>query len=151
MDGLKQWAITLIIGGLAGTFAMIVVPNGGATKTLRTVIGIFVVLIVFVPLTNIDFSDDFMPAFKNYVTETDDEKNISEYMISVCSESVKKEIEKTASELGAKIKSAEIEMYINSEYCIIIQEIAVESDYPEKGELSSLLSEKTGVPVRIIS
>ena len=111
----------------------------------------FVVLIVFVPLTNIDFSDDFMPAFKNYVTETDDEENISEYMILVCSESVKKEIEKTASELGAKIKSAEIEIYINSEYCIIIQEIAVESDYPEKGELSSLLSEKTGVPVRIIS
>ena len=95
MNGLREWALTLIIGGLAGTFAMIVVPNGGATKTLRTVTGIFVVMIVFMPVMNFTSDNDFLPAYNDYSEGTDNEENIKEYMVSVCTESIKDEIEKT--------------------------------------------------------
>lgn len=153
MNELKQWALCLIIGGLAGTFAVIAAPNGAASKTIRTVTGIFIVLVVCSPLSKLGKGENILPAFNEYSngSESDKEENIKEYMISVCRESVKNEIENAARSLGASVKSAEVDMYINDEYCIIIQEVAVETDYAQTGELSSVLNEKLGVPVRIIS
>lgn len=153
MNELKQWALCLIIGGLAGTFAMTVVPNGAASKTLRTVTGIFVVLVVCTPMVNLKNGDSFLPAFneQSYISDSDEEENLKEYVISACRDSVKKEIEKAAQSLGASVSSAAIDMYIDDEYCIIIQEISIETDFAQSEELSSVLGEKLGVPVRIIS
>lgn len=153
MDGLKQWALTLIIGGLAGTFAMAIAPNGAASKTLRTVIGIFIVMIICAPLTDLKDEDSFLPVFNESgdISASDEEENLKEYMVSACRESVKTEIGKVASELGASVSNAEINMYIDDEYCIIIQDVLIKTDYAHTGKLSSALSERLGVPVRIIS
>ena len=52
MDGLKQWVLTLIVGGLAAGIAVAITPKGGATKTLRTVASVFIILVIVSPLVN---------------------------------------------------------------------------------------------------
>lgn len=151
MDGLKQWALTLIAGGVAAGIAFAVIPKGGATKTLKTVTGIFVILMICSPIVNYGKTDDFLPAFNEYNTENGGDENMKEYVVSVCRERVKSEIENVAKEIGTSVDSAEIEMYIDDEYCINIQNVTVITNCSDSGKLQSLLSEKLGVPVRIIS
>ena len=153
MDGLKQWALTLIIGGLAGTFVIALSPNGAASKTLRTVIGIFIVLVVCSPLSKLENEDGSLPVFNENggYGSFDEEDNLKEYLVSVCRDSAENEIRKTASELGIKAGNAEINMYIDENYCIIIQEILVRTEGGKTEEFYALLEERLGVPVRIIS
>lgn len=151
MDGLKQWALTLITGGLAAGIAVAIVPKGGASKTLKTVAGIFIILVIISPFVNYGKTDGFLLAFNEYDYESDSEESVKEFVVSVCRDRVKKEIENTAEQLGTNIESAEIEMYIDNEYCINIHSVTVRTDYPHSGKIQSLLSEKLGVPVRIIS
>lgn len=153
MDGLKQWALTLIIGGLAGTFVVALSPNGAASKTLRTVIGIFIVLTVCTPLSGFADKDDFVSAFNGNggYGSFDEEESLKEYLVSVCRDSAENEIRKTASELGIKAGNAEINLYIDEDCCIIIQEVLVRTEGGETEEFSALLEERLGVPVRIIS
>lgn len=150
MDGLKQWALTLIVGGLAAGIAVAITPKGGATKTLRTVGSVFIILVIISPLVNREFTDNFIPAFNEKI-EDSNEESMKEYMVSVCRERIKKEIENTAKEMEADIESAEIEMYIDDEYCINIQKVTVALYSHDAEKFQSELSEKLGVPVRIIS
>ncbi len=151
MDGLKQWALTLITGGLAAGIAVAITPKGGAAKTLKMVAAVFIILVMISPLVNRDITDGFLPAFNEYTVESNEEENMKEYMVSVCREQIKNEIENTAKEMGTNIESAEIEIYIDNEYCINIQTVTVVSNSPDAGKIRSELSEKLGVPVRIIS
>lgn len=153
MDGLKQWALTLIIGGLAGTFVIALSLNGAASKTLRTVIGIFIVLVVCSPLSKLENEDGSLLVFNENggYGSFDEEENLKEYLVSVCRESAENEIRKTASELGINAGNAEINMYIDENYCIIIQEVLVRTEGGKTEEFSVLLEERLGVPVRIIS
>ena len=43
LEVLRQWALSLIIASAAGTFAMVLSPRGSMDKTVRVVVGIFVV------------------------------------------------------------------------------------------------------------
>ena len=150
MDGLKQWALTLIVGGLAAGIAVAITPKGGATKTLRTVGSVFIILVIISPLVNREITDDFLPAFNEKI-EDSNEESMKEYMVSVCRERIKKEIENTAKEMEADIESAEIEMYIDDKYCINIQKVTVTLYSHDAEKFQSVLSEKLGVPVRVIS
>ncbi len=150
MDGLKQWALTLITGGLAAGIAVAIMPRGGATKTLRTVAAVFIILVLISPLVNREITDDFLPVFNEQI-EDNGEENMKEYMVSVCRERIKNEIENTAKEMGTNIESAEIEMYIDDEYRINIQSVTVTANSHDAENIQSVLSEKLGVPVRIIS
>lgn len=149
MDGLKQWALTLITGGLTAGIAVAVMPRGGATKTLRTVAAVFIILVLISPLVNRETTDDFLPAFNEQI-EDDGEESMKEYVVSVCKERIKEEIETAAEETGTNVESAEIEMYIDEEYCINIQTVTVTVSNHEAESIQSVLSEKLGVPVRII-
>lgn len=154
MDGLRQWALCLIIGGAAGTFAMAVSPRGSMDKTMRAVVGIFIVAVICTPLVQLKNADEFLPAFNDFDSDfdLDEDESLKEYMVSVCRDAVKKEIESAAGELGIQTVSAEIDMNIDDEYCIIIQEILIRTasdSQAEKDEFSAALQERLGVPVTI--
>lgn len=154
MDLLRQWALFLVIGSLAATFAIVLSPGGATDKAMRAVAGIFVVALVCTPLKNLGNAESFLQTFKSF-DDFDDEtqsNELNEYLISVCRNAVEKEVSETAKELGIKAVCAEIEMETDDESCIIIHNITVEIEsahHDDKNRFSDSLSEKLGVPVTV--
>lgn len=153
MDSLKQWALCLIIGAAAGTLVMVLSPRGSMDKTVRAVVGIFIVAVISVPFADMLKSDYAAEAMAVY-DYADDGEDMRKYMLDSFCESVKKELEKTASDIGVPLGEIYIEAEIDADNCIIIHKISVETDPGFSGkatELSAALSEKTGVHVTVIA
>ena len=154
MELLKQWAVSLIIAAAAGTFAMVLSPRGSMEKTIRAVVGIFVVSVIcspFAQMKNIKFSTQ---VFAEYGYKTENVEALREQLVSACRNAVEIQISEAAKELGIEVESIEAKMNIDAENCIIIHKIAVNlaSDYGDKEKiLSAVLQEKLGVPVQVNS
>lgn len=152
MDVLRQWAVSLIIAAAAGTFAMIVSPRGSMDKTIRAVVGIFVVAVICSPLTEIKENGFSVEAFAEYDLETDNIAALREQLVSACRNAVETQINREAQELEIAVESVEADLSVDAENCIIIHNITVNiaDGFKEKAELlSEILQEKLGVPVQV--
>ncbi|MGN0573049.1 MAG: stage III sporulation protein AF [Acutalibacteraceae bacterium] len=154
MDALKSWAVSLIAAAAAGTFAMIVSPRGSMDKTIRAVVGIFVVAAIFSPLTELkkDGKNFFEKKAFAFEEENEADENLNEYMLSACKNAVNSEIEKAADELNIPAFQSEINAYVDEENCIIIHNITINipAEHIDKAEkLSGRVSERIGAPVTV--
>ena len=155
MDFLKEWAFCLIIAGVAGTVATVIMPKGSTEKTLRAVIGIFVIAVICSPLKDIAESDFITDAFAAYGAVSYDDsyvEELNEKLADVCKETVEGEINKIAKEYGAKAVSVETEVSVDSDFCIIIHKINViisKNDFSDTAFLAEKFSEKLLVPVDV--
>lgn len=154
MDALKQWAVCLIVSALAGTFVMAVSPKGSMDKTMRAVVGIFVVAAICSPLAELKDADFSLEAMADSYS-VDENKNVEamqEQVISACRRAVENEVKKASEESGAAVSSIRADLSVDAENCIIIHDISVEiSECSEK--TACLISEKLqqilGVPVTV--
>lgn len=153
MDSLKQWALCLIVGAMAGTLVVALSPRGSMDKTVRAVIGIFVVAIISAPFAHMLKSSSTADVFAVYDYIGAD-VNMSDFMLESFYKTVENELKKTSSAIGIPLKEIYIEADVDAENCIIIQKISVEIE-PEfldkSAELSSVLSENTGAYVAVIA
>jgi len=151
MDSLKQWALCLIIGATAGTLVMALSPRGSTDKTVRAVVGIFIVAVIGAPFVNIlknSYTAEVFAAY-DYADNGDD---MSKFMLDSFCVTVKTEIENTASYIGIPLEKVQIEADIDAENCIIIHSISVEIKphfLNKAAELSDILSKKTGAYVTV--
>lgn len=123
-------------------------------KTVRAVVGIFVVAVICSPLAEMKDANFSVQAFAEYEFETKNVEVLREQVVSACRNAVKNQVADTARELEIEVKSIEAEMNINAENCIIIHKITVDiaSDNSEKAKLfSEILQEKLGIPVQVNS
>lgn len=152
MDALKQWCVCLIVAAAAGTFATVVAPKGSMDKTVRAIIGIFVVSVICAPLTEIKKTDFSFKAFADYDFEYENTSELEDVMISACKAAIEKSIKDESEAFGVHPDSVETQLSVDGENCIIIHKIAIKlSDSSEKinSDLSVKLEEKLGVPVEI--
>lgn len=154
MDALKSWAVSLIAAAAAGTFAMIVSPRGSMDKTIRAVVGIFVVAAIFSPLTELkkDGKNFFEKEAFAFEEENEADEKLSDYLLTACKNAVNSEIEKAADELNIPSYQSEIDAYVDDDNCIIIQNITINipAEYIDKSEkLSVKASERIGAPVTV--
>lgn len=152
MDVLRQWAVCLIAAAAAGTFAMIISPRGSMDKTLRAVVGIFVVAAICSPLAELKDADFSVDAFADYGSEEVNADELREYMIDVCRNTIETQIASTAGELGVRVASVEAEISADSDNCIIIHNISVkvlEASASVIIDLSDKLQENLGVAVTV--
>ncbi|MGN0546104.1 MAG: stage III sporulation protein AF [Acutalibacteraceae bacterium] len=154
MDALKSWAVSLIAAAAAGTFAMIVSPRGSMDKTIRAVVGIFVVAAIFSPLTELkkDGKNFFEKEAFAFEEENEADEMLSDYLLTACKNAVNSEIEKAADELSIPSYQSEIDAYVDDDNCIIIQNITINipAEYIDKSEkLSVKASERIGAPVTV--
>lgn len=154
LEVLRQWALSLIIASAAGTFAMVLSPRGSMDKTVRAVVGIFVVAVICSPLAQMKDINFSVQAFAEYELETENVEALRKQLVSACRNAVENQITDTALELGIEVESVEAEMNIDAENCIIIHKITVNitAENEEKAkEFSEILQKKLGVPVQVNS
>ena len=123
-------------------------------KTIRAVIGIFVVAAIFSPLTELknDGKIFFEKEAFAFEEEKEADENLNEYLLSACKNAVNIEIKKAADELSIPSCQSEIEAYVDDESCIIIQSITIQipAEYIGKEKkLSENAAERIGAPVTV--
>lgn len=144
----------MIAAAVAGTFAMIVSPRGSMDKTIRAVVGIFVVAAIFSPLTELkkDGNGFFEKEAFAFEEENKADEKLGDYLLTACKNAVNSEIEKAADELNIPDFQSEIDAYVDDENCIIIQNITIyiPAEHIDKAEkLSDRASERIGAPVTV--
>ena len=152
MDALRQWALCLIIGAAAGTFVMAISPRGSMDKTVRAVVGIFVVAAICAPIATLLKEDIGTEAFADYEFEEHGEDELNGYMLEMFRSETEKIILSTADEFDIAVKDICINAEIDAENCIIIHSITVAvrmEDEPEKSSFSDTFFQKTGVRVTV--
>lgn len=150
MEGLKQWLISLIFSAAAGALITVISPKGSNDKTLKTVVGIFIISSIFLPLTKMNLSDFSLPALANELKIEQGEEG--DFVIEMLEEELFETVSETAEEFNCEISGVEIDAGYDEDNCIIIQEIAVyyTSGKTENIQMAAAETEKRlGVPVRV--
>lgn len=153
MNSFKQWAICLVIGAVAGTLVMVMSPRGSMDKTVRAIIGIFIVAVIGMPFADMLKSGYTAESFAVY-DYNDVREDMRDFMLDSFCESVKKELETVSSGFGVPLDKIFIEADIDANNCINIHKITAEicSGFSDKAvELSKILSEYAGVNVTVIA
>lgn len=149
MEIFRQWAISLVISGIAGTVVSLLAPRGNMEKVLRTVIGIFVVCVLCSPLTQLKTDADFS-SFSFEENEAVQADLLGKQIEESCRETVGNVAKEVASQLGITEYEVDVEMYIDETFCIIIQNVTVDIPTEHKevaDEFSKELQGRLGVPV----
>ncbi len=155
MDFLKNWVLCLIVAAAAGTLATVIVPRGSMEKTVRAVVGIFVVAVICAPLSEIEDFDFSVNAFADSDGISFDDTYIEKMnlqIIDICRNTVEKQIREIAKEQNVAVISVNADISVDAENCIIIHEIDVRIDekYSEQTELlSEKFSKNLGIPVDV--
>ena len=155
MDFIKNTVLCLIAAAAVGTVAMVLVPRGAMDKTLRAVIGIFVVAVVCSPLSELQNGNLTVNAFADF-EESNFNKSYSEDMNSALINTFRTALDYSLNEIAAELKieiaSVDTDVSVDDEQCIIIHEITITvtgSELYDMEELSRIISEKLGLPVDV--
>ena len=152
MEVLRKWALCLIIGSVAGTFVMAISPRGSTDKTVRAVVGIFVVAVICSPLADLLNEDVSLNAFAGFEYTENEDTQASKYMLEMFCEETEKIISSVADEFDIDVEDIYINADIDADNCIIIREITVDipAEYSsEKDGFTENLFQKTGVAVTV--
>ena len=148
MEMLKSWAVCVTVSALAGTVISLIVPNGSAEKSMRTVIGIFIVSAVCLPLTKADFSFESANVFHSdgEYSETSDE--LCGFAQKSITDAAEASVNEAATESGIEDYTVVTDVTTDENGCIIIQEILIEIDCENNGsmaEFERIVNEKLGI------
>ncbi len=154
MNDLKQWTLCLIIGAVAGAFAMAITPRGTMSKAVRAVTGVFIVASMCSPLSQLLKKDVSIKTFADSVYKEDNSDELNGYIMETFQNEIEKQILSVADMYNADVKEIYINADINTDGCIIIHEISVAvksmmSD--DASEFSKKLSEEIGISVSVNS
>lgn len=152
-DAFKQWAVSLIICALGGALISLLSPRGSMEKTLRAVIGIFVVSAICTPLLKLKKSDVFLPAFVAEAAPEIDTDKLDSQIKNACKNTIGKAIDDIMNTIG--IKNYEVETVVDMDEggCIIIQRIQIKIhsiNNISAAEIEALVQKKLGVPAKVI-
>ncbi len=150
MDALKQWIISLAFSAAAGTLISVISPKGSNDKTVKTVVGIFIIAAVCVPLSEIEESDFSVPAFVQDKIIADNSMN--DFTVEMLENELFNKASEVASGFGCGIKDVEIQAEYDDENCIIIHEMTVYFINPENEKVTEIAAEienELGVPVTV--
>ncbi len=149
MDGLRQWALCLIVSAAAVTLAVVITPRGSTDKTVRAVAGIFVVSAIFTPLADMSFDFAAVSATEYADVQSDD---LNDSLLDACRNAAENAILSSAAEQGITVEEICISADINSDGCIIIHGVSVRISSSDAGvikRLSEIFGNAVGVPVEV--
>lgn len=155
MEMLKEISFCLMISAAAGTLVTVLVPRGAMDKTVRAVVGIFVVAAICSPFYETQNSNSASDAFADFGSYDIDESYAEEMnnaLIDTFVNALKNRLEDFAAERDIRIISLDTDLYIDEEWCINIHKITAVIENQELydiEELSREISDELGIPVDV--
>lgn len=154
MDTFRQWMLCIIIAAGVGTLVCIVSPKGAIDKTIRIVVGIFIVSVICTSAAEIDFEDVFLPVISGEYEGKRESGEINNYLISVCENTIETEVMRTAEKYGITVKSIGTDACIDNDNCIIINSISIKihnTDSAKHFDFADTVEKNLGAYVEVIA
>lgn len=151
MDMLKQWLISLVFAAMAGTLISVISPKGSTEKTLKTVVGIFIIAAICSPLTELGATDFTLPVFANN-NSVQPEEGMEDYIARALEAEVCSRLSECAERLDMEIDDVVIEAETDENGCIIIHNVLIKiqnCEYESAQKAAEALSEELGMPVTL--
>ena len=126
----------------------IITPRGSTDKTVRAVAGIFVVSAVFAPFADISFDLNEVSATVEYADIQSND--LSDSVLDACRNAAENAVVSEAEQRGITVNEICIDADINTDGCIIIHSVTVDTNGGNADELESVFSNVLGVPVKVI-
>lgn len=152
MAVLKSWALCVIISALAGTVISLLMPKGSMEKTMRAVVGVFMVSSVCLPLVRLNVTEEIEAVFSASDFGENYAENMGDYVVSEYENTIKEAVESAALESGVSDYEIVADVSSDKNGCIIIHEITVKTEdenVESIAALERLLKEKFGFPVSV--
>lgn len=152
MDLFRQWALSLVVSAAAVTIVTIITPRGATDKTVKAVASIFVISVIFTPFSDISINFPSVESNAEYSGKINGD--LSEFAVDSCCEAVENALVETAEKLDVSVKEICINADINTDGCIIIQDVSVKisSAYAHNlNNISKAFGDAAGVSVSVIA
>lgn len=125
MDSVTAWAAGICLCTIVCAVLDMITPNGGTEKTVRFVLGLFMVCAVVVPLADFSFDWNEITAEEQYEANTDLKEDIQNQGIQIVERELEQMIADTAEPFGAVPEKTEINTDIDNENRISIVSVTV--------------------------
>lgn len=148
---LKQWLISLVFAAMAGTLISVISPKGSTEKTLKTVVGIFIIAAICSPLTELETADFTLPVFANN-NSVQPEEGMNDYLKRALEAEVCVSLSGCAERLDIEIDDVIISAETDENGCIIIHNVLIKIqnyEYESAQKAADALSEELGMPVTL--
>lgn len=111
INEISSWTSNIVVAVVVATILEMILPNSKNKKYIKTVIGVFILFTIILPIvekfTNFDFSLDSVIASANVYNEPK-EINSNNYIQNVYIDNLKKDLSKKISEKGYTAENIEI-------------------------------------------
>lgn len=145
MDTVRQWLLTVAVSAAAGAVILMLSPEGGVSKSVKTAVSLFLMTAMVLPFVK-NFSFDI----PDIIPETGAEQpDITAAVEEKMESALKAEIEKILAESGIKPQEINIDMNI-SDNVITVKSIEIKAE--NSGDFSPVenrISSETGAEVKI--
>ncbi len=146
METLRLWITGLCIGAITGSLILFLSPSGATAKSIRTIVGVFLICVTVMPILSgkekIDFSLD-IPENEYNQNQTD--------IINTAGEQLKSEIEEDIinqlQSVGAEVQRVDTDININGDE-ISVEKITVilkKEDMQKASQIKALIKENLGL------
>ena len=153
MDAIKQWAVCLCSAVLAAGIIMMLAPEGGTKKILKTVVSIFVLCCIIAPAANlsgIHFSISDKPQEAAQVNADSLQAAINQQILTASEENIKKITIDALMAEGINPKTVFVNMDIAEDNSIIINQLDIVLDNAQnQQETEHIINKTMGLECRI--
>lgn len=145
MEMIKNWAFSLCVAAIVGSVMKMLLPDGGLQKTFKTVLCVFFLCVMLVPLSEIKIPDT-KAFFKKYEYEISDFEN----SYGASEEFIEKKLEESAFEVlgyeGILPEDIDAEVNISDEGDIYINKFVLSlNDGSNAEKAAKTLYQKIGI------
>ena len=153
MDAIKQWAVCLCSAVLAAGIIMMLAPEGGTKKILKTVVSIFVLCCIIAPAANlsgIHFSISDKSQEAAQVNADSLQAAVNQQILTASEENIKKITIDALMAKGINPKTVFVNMDIAEDNSIIINQLDIVLDnIQNQQEAEHIISKTMGLECRI--
>ena len=153
MDTIKQWAVCLCSAVLAAGIIMMLAPEGGTKKILKTVVSIFVLCGIIAPAANlsgIHFSVSDKPQEAAQVNADSLQAAVNQQILTASEENIKKITIDALIAGGINPKTVFVNMDIAEDNSIIINQLDIVLDNAQnQQEAEHIINKTMGLECRI--
>lgn len=153
MESIKQWAVCLCAAVLAAGIIVMLAPEGGTKKILKTVVSIFVLCCMIAPLANftgINFSIAEKPQEVAQANSDSLESAVNQQVLKASEERIKQMAVNNLSAEGINVESVSVNMDIAEDNSIIINQLVIVLDNaPDQQAAESIIKKTMGLECQI--
>ncbi|MBR1811020.1 MAG: hypothetical protein IJ766_05140 [Clostridia bacterium] len=148
MDYIKSWALDMCYAAMGCALLSFLLPKGNVKKTASTLLGVFMILVMFTPLAKLVKNKDFAPRAESFsFTQYD---NVSDAALAAAQTAAESSLRGLLEAGGYPVGDISVDCNIADNGVININGAQIEAPDAQGAAIKAYLEEQTGMEIEIL-